>query len=69
MRLWERVKAWRRKEHMIKGVNRGRCFIKKDSDSTAPTGEAKQATAKAEAKLVEIKVIRADGTEEVIKHG
>jgi hypothetical protein len=66
MRLWERVKAWRRKEHMVKGVNRGRCFVKKDSEST---GGAKQATAKAESKLVEIKVIRADGTEEVIKHG
>jgi hypothetical protein len=68
MRLWERVKAWRRKEHMIKGVNRGRCFVKKEVDS-APTGGAQQVAAKAEAKLVKIKVIRADGTEEVIKHG
>lgn len=64
MRIWEQFKAWRRKEVMTKGISKGRCFTKKEDIAGANT-----ATAKAKAKLVSIKVIRADGTEEEINHG
>lgn len=57
MRLWERFKAWRRGERMLKGVNRGRCFEKKESGGGF--------SAKAQPKIeVTAKIIRADGTEE-----
>ena len=46
---------------MLEGVSRGRCFVKKDE----PTGAHKVA-AKAEAKLVKIKVTRANGSVEEI---
>lgn len=65
-RLWEKFKAWRRNEVLLDGVSRGRCFVKK---AELATNNAKQSTGKATAKLVGIKVIRKDGTEEVIKHG
>jgi hypothetical protein len=66
MRLWERIKAWKRKETMLAGTSRGRCFTKKDA---APLDGANKATAKAEAKLTQIKITRTDGTEETIAHG
>lgn len=66
MRLWEKFKAWRRGERMVPGVNRGRCFVKKNGEDT-PAGGVKNTKAKAKAELVGIKIIRADGTKEVIK--
>lgn len=60
IRLWEKFKAWRRGETMSKGVNRGRVFTRKQvdtADSSAIVVKAKPA-----AKLVKIRVIRADGT-------
>ena len=68
-RSWEKFKAWRRGEIMIKGAGRGRCF-KKKKDIYNPTTQSndwiKLAKAKSLAKLVGIKVIRANGDVEVI---
>lgn len=65
MGFWDRFKAWRRGERKVKGVTRGRCYEKKNADKQQ--GGAHRAKAKCEAKLTGIKVIRKDGTEEVIR--
>jgi hypothetical protein len=66
MRLWERFKAWKRKEVMLTGVSRGRCFVKKELSTKAPSG-AIAISASPKIELVGMKVIRADGSIEEIK--
>lgn len=72
-RLWEIFKAWRRGEVMSKTISRGRCFSKKGTPTLEvldkPSLGKVSIKPKATMKLVGIKVIRADGTEEDIKHG
>ena len=64
MKIWEDFKAWQRGEKRIKGAVRGRCFEPKDS---TPSNGAHTAKSTATPRLVGIKVIRKDGTIEVIK--
>ncbi len=59
MRLWEKFKAWRRNETMLEGVNRGRCFERKDDSIQMKATPTLTVTAK---------VTRTDGTQEVY-HG
>ena len=53
-------KAWRRKERKVKGVSRGRCFEKKQSDPVDSTNVSSIGTAK----LTNIKITRANGSVE-----
>ena len=64
MKLWEDIKAWKRGEKRIKGAVRGRCFEPKQGE---PTNGAHIAKSQSTPRLVGIKVIRKDGTTEVIK--
>lgn len=67
MRLgfWERFKAWRRGERMIKGVSRGRCFEKKELDiPEPPTGGVRVCKLKPTISLIGITITRKDGTVE-----
>lgn len=59
MRIWERFKGWRRGEIMLPGVNRGRCFQRKELDSQP--GNNIKITAKPVITL-KIKVTRANGS-------
>jgi len=75
LRIWEKFKAWRRGEVMRPGVSRGRCFVKKE-DLNKPTipgvpapDSVKRVSAKPIVKLVGLRVIRANGDIEDIKHG
>jgi len=66
MKIWESIKAKWRGEHRVNVATRGRVFAKDDSSPlSTPTAVNKQTTMK----LVGIKIIRASGQEEVIKHG
>lgn len=65
VRLWEQVKAWRRGERMIKGMSHGRCFEKKDQIGKTDDLTATKIKGEPKLELVSIKVIRADGTEEI----
>lgn len=70
-KLWEKFKAWRRDEVLVSTASKGRLFMRKgelSSSQLEPTDGAKRATGKATLQLVQVKVIRADGTEE-IKNG
>ena len=58
--VWEIYKAWRRKEKKLKGVHHGRCFVKKNTS----TGGSHKVAATAVAKLVKVKITRADGSVE-----
>lgn len=68
IRLWERFKAFRRGERMIPGATRGRAFVKKEgAPAVSQAGDIINIPAGAKLELVGIKVIRKDGTEEVIQ--
>ena len=63
MKLWEDFKAWRRGEKRINTATRGRVYEKKE-----PTG-ARVVKMVPKIKLTQMKITRADGTQEVINHG
>lgn len=66
MRLWEDFKAWRRGEKRVSKAPRGRVYERKDGKE--PLGRV-AAKAEPAPQLKQIKIIRADGTEEVIHNG
>ena len=64
-RLWEAFKAWRRGEKRVASGVRGRCYTREGRPVTGPT----KTRAKASAKLASIRIVRANGDIEEIKHG